>query len=474
MRFLGRQSKSGREKTGAGLAPLPRPLGPRLRGFLLRLSEQDTQLSGAGPGPGREGPGLHQPQPAGRRGDRAGRPDRGRGLPRRSRARPRRGGRHQGRCAPGGERAIRSRRPTGGRRRSEVLRRHHHVRHPRALLHLRPHSSLHRRRSSPPASPGWWWAPSTRPLRSTAGVWSCCARPGSQVDLAEGDLARRCKRQNNGLRKAVTTGLPFVTYKYAMTLDGRVATDSGDSRWISGAESRALVHQWRAWSDAVVVGAGTLQRDDPRLTARDVDCARQPLRVVVDRSLPDHRGSRPGADGRRRARCWSSAGRRSPRRGAPRWSRGGWRRRSRGRTVPGGWTRRRSARLLAARDVQTVLLEGGPRLAGAWWAAGLIDKVAAFVCPQVVSGGENRAPLLADRGAVAWPTALGLREVEVRADRVRRAHLRLRGGAVLMFTGLVEEVGTVRAARAERGRRPAERPGPHGARGDPAWGTPSR
>ena len=101
------------------------------------------------------------------------------------------------------------------------------------------------------------------------------------VDLADGDLARRMKRQNNGLRKIVATGLPFVTYKYAMTLDGRLATDAGDSRWISSAESRALVHQWRAWSDAVVVGAGTVRADDPQLTAREVECHRQPLRVVV-------------------------------------------------------------------------------------------------------------------------------------------------------------------------------------------------
>ena len=73
------------------------------------------------------------------------------------------------------------------------------------------------------------------------------------------------KRQNDGLRKTVATGLPFVTYKYAMTLDGRVATDSGDSRWISSAESRALVHQWRAWCGRG--GGGSRHRcaaDDPR------------------------------------------------------------------------------------------------------------------------------------------------------------------------------------------------------------------
>jgi diaminohydroxyphosphoribosylaminopyrimidine deaminase/5-amino-6-(5-phosphoribosylamino)uracil reductase len=104
---------------------------------------------------------------------------------------------------------------------------------------------------------------------------------GLAVDMAEGDLSRRMKRQNDGLRKVMATGLPFVTYKYAMTVDGRIATDSGDSRWISSAESRMAVHRWRAWSDAVMVGAGTARADDPRLTAREVDCCKQPLRVVV-------------------------------------------------------------------------------------------------------------------------------------------------------------------------------------------------
>ena len=84
-----------------------------------------------------------------------------------------------------------------------------------------------------------------------------------------------------------------------MTLDGRLATDAGDSRWISSPESRALVHQWRAWSDAVVVGAGTVRADDPRLTAREVECDRQPLRVVIGGAGIPLEGERAGADRRR-------------------------------------------------------------------------------------------------------------------------------------------------------------------------------
>lgn len=234
---------------------------------------------------------------------------------------------------------------------------------------------------------------------------------GILVDLAEGGLSRRMKRQNEGLRKTVMSGLPFVTYKYAITLDGRTATDSGDSQWISGPESRALVHQWRAWSDAVLVGAGTAEADDPRLTARAVPCTKQPLRVVVgarDRLtrrsalvrtvaegpvlvIVDHRttGSRQAE-----LRAWGLevevAGQRADGLIDPRWV----------------------AELLVAREVQTVLLEGGPKLAGAWWEADLIDKVAAFVCPRVAPGLTHRGALAAS-GPVRMGEALALREVEM-------------------------------------------------------------
>jgi diaminohydroxyphosphoribosylaminopyrimidine deaminase/5-amino-6-(5-phosphoribosylamino)uracil reductase len=235
---------------------------------------------------------------------------------------------------------------------------------------------------------------------------------GIRVDLADGTLNRRMKRQNDGPRKVVTRGLPFVTYKYAMTLDGRVATDSGDSRWISSVESRSLVHQWRAWSDAVLVGGGTVVADDPRLTARDCPCARQPLRVVVDAGLRLERRSAlvetveegpvlavHGSDvaGERRAEVES-------------W---GVETASVGRGADGKLDPMGIGRYLASRGVQTVLVEGGARLAGAWWAAGLIDKVAAFVCPCVLSGLENRGALHG-AGALNMGAATTLQEVEVR------------------------------------------------------------
>ena len=87
---------------------------------------------------------------------------------------------------------------------------------------------------------------------------------------------------NQPFRKHARTGRPLVVFKSAMTLDGKVATRTGDSQWISGEASRARAHRWRAESDAVAVGIGTALVDDPRLTARIEGVARQPRRVVFD------------------------------------------------------------------------------------------------------------------------------------------------------------------------------------------------
>lgn len=234
---------------------------------------------------------------------------------------------------------------------------------------------------------------------------------GIQIDVAEGDLALRMKRQNNGLRKSVATGLPFVTYKYAMTLDGRVATDEGHSRWISSAESRELVHRLRAGSDAVMVGAGTLRADDPRLTAREAACDRQPLRVVLDGGLALHRDAalvKTADQGPVLVVCGTEVAE-SRRAEVASW---GVETAAVRRGDDGGLVPEEVAGVLSARGVQTVLLEGGPRVAGAWWTAGLIDRVMAFVCPLVILGRENHAPFLG-AGRASMGEATPLSELEV-------------------------------------------------------------
>ncbi len=109
---------------------------------------------------------------------------------------------------------------------------------------------------------------------------------GVEVVVADGELAARARLLNQAFRKHARVGRPWVLFKSAMTLDGKVATRAGDSQWISGEESRLLAHTWRASVDAVVVGIGTALADDPQLTARPdgilAELPRQPRRVVFD------------------------------------------------------------------------------------------------------------------------------------------------------------------------------------------------
>ncbi len=214
---------------------------------------------------------------------------------------------------------------------------------------------------------------------------------GTEVELAEGAEAAAARLLNQPFRKRARTGRPLVTYKAAMSLDGRVAAPSGDSRWISTAESRELVHRWRAECDAVAVGIGTALADDPLLTARIEGAERQPIRVVFDSQgrLPLDSALVGSLD---EAPLFVVCSPEAPsaRRDALAAA---------GVEVIAAPGRDRSSRLSAAldelsrREIQDLLLEGGPTLAGALFDAGEIDAIKLFVAPLVVGAAEARAVL---------------------------------------------------------------------------------
>jgi diaminohydroxyphosphoribosylaminopyrimidine deaminase/5-amino-6-(5-phosphoribosylamino)uracil reductase len=214
---------------------------------------------------------------------------------------------------------------------------------------------------------------------------------GVEVVVADGELASRARLLNQPFRKRSRTGCPWVRFKAAMTLDGKVATGSGDSKWISCEDSRRLTHQWRTECDAVAVGVGTALADDPLLTARIDGAHRQPSRVLFD-SL-----ARLPLD----SQLLSSA-RDIPlivvvSRAAPRAATDALEAHGAEVIVAPGENepaRVRSAlQQLGAHGVASILLEGGPHLAGAFFDAGEIDEVRLFLAPLVLGGRTARDPL---------------------------------------------------------------------------------
>jgi len=223
------------------------------------------------------------------------------------------------------------------------------------------------------------------PSAAAAGGASVLRAAG--VPVEGGVLAGEGERVAEAWLTSVRRGRPHVTWKLAATLDGRSAAADGTSRWITSPESRAEVHRLRATVDAVVVGVGTVLADDPALTARDADGApagRQPLRVVVDSA-----GRTPA-----RARVRDGA--------APTWV-------ATADEVGAGADGRVDLgallQQLRARDVLSVLLEGGPTLAGAFLAAGLVDRVTAYTAPVLLGAGP---PALAGAGITTITEALRL------------------------------------------------------------------
>ncbi|MFF8833061.1 bifunctional diaminohydroxyphosphoribosylaminopyrimidine deaminase/5-amino-6-(5-phosphoribosylamino)uracil reductase RibD [Streptomyces sp. NPDC015131] len=196
------------------------------------------------------------------------------------------------------------------------------------------------------------------------------------VEVVAGVLAEEAERGNTAWLTSVRLGRPHVLWKYAATLDGRVAAQDGTSRWISSPESRADVHRLRAEADAVVVGSGTARADDPHLAVRGIEGAVQPLRVVVD---TEGTAVRPGArvlDDAAPTLIAVAEDAETTLPGVVRLPRDG-----RGLSVPA------LLDALHARGVRSVLLEGGPVLAGSFVAAGAVDRVVGYLAPVLLGAG---------------------------------------------------------------------------------------
>jgi diaminohydroxyphosphoribosylaminopyrimidine deaminase/5-amino-6-(5-phosphoribosylamino)uracil reductase len=244
------------------------------------------------------------------------------------------------------------------------------------------------------------------PLVSTRGK-AALDEVGIKTKLGEHE--EEARELNEAYVKFITTGLPFVNVKFAMSLDGKIATKTGDSRWISGEGSREYVHQLRRAADVIMVGVNTVLSDDPQLTARDSSgLEKQPLRVIVDgeaRTPPTARvfsesgitivATTPAA-APDRVKKLEKAGAEvlefSPREGLVNLE--------------------ELIRELGRRELTSVLVEGGGTLLGSFFEQGLVDKVIVFIAPLIIGGKEAKLAV-GGKGAERIAQALRLSRVKV-------------------------------------------------------------
>ena len=248
------------------------------------------------------------------------------------------------------------------------------------------------------------------PLVSGKGI-ECLEAAGIKTVI--GEYEQKAREINEGYFKYIQTGIPFVIAKFAMSLDGKIATRTGDSRWITGEEARNYAHGQRHSVDAIMVGADTIITDDPQLTARGCTgrggrSRLQPLRVIVD-----GRGRVPDT-----ARVFSEPGKTLVAVADGQVNREKLKTKREGaeyivvRSDNGLIDIAELLKILGRRQITTVMVEGGSRLLGYVFDHNLVDKVLAFVAPIII-GGEEARTAVSGRGVEKVRDALQLKDIKI-------------------------------------------------------------
>jgi diaminohydroxyphosphoribosylaminopyrimidine deaminase/5-amino-6-(5-phosphoribosylamino)uracil reductase len=232
-----------------------------------------------------------------------------------------------------------------------------------------------------------------------------------EIETSVGILSDRAKRLNEAYARWITTGRPFVTLKIASTLDGKIATSTGESRWITGAHARNYTHRLRHRVDAVLVGLGTILVDDPELTARGGRGRRTPHRVIVDERLatpPTARALRPREESvvivATTSRAPAARRRRLEQRGA---------RVLTTRSLGGMVDLRDLMRRLGAIEITSVLIEGGAEINASALRSGVVQKVVVMLAPKLL-GGRDAIGAIGGRSPKRLDDAVKLRETLIR------------------------------------------------------------
>jgi diaminohydroxyphosphoribosylaminopyrimidine deaminase/5-amino-6-(5-phosphoribosylamino)uracil reductase len=231
------------------------------------------------------------------------------------------------------------------------------------------------------------------------------------LQLTTGVCEKQALKQNEAFVKYVTTGQPFVIAKCAATLDGRIATRTGDSKWVTGAAARRFVHRLRHAVDAIMVGINTVQKDDPSLTTRlDDRAGKDPVRIILDTHLsmaPDARVLQQASA----ADTILVAGKGAERKKKTVLEKAG----ARVIETPLKYNQIDVAALmvqLGAMEISSLLVEGGSQVLASAFHAGIVDKVQFFYAPKVL-GGDDGVPICSGPGAELMSQSVAIKDISV-------------------------------------------------------------
>jgi diaminohydroxyphosphoribosylaminopyrimidine deaminase/5-amino-6-(5-phosphoribosylamino)uracil reductase len=250
------------------------------------------------------------------------------------------------------------------------------------------------------------------------------------IEVVAGVCEQAAQRLNESFVKFITTKRPFVVVKCAATLDGRIATRTGDSKWVSGPESRAYVHRLRHGVDAIMVGVGTIRADDPQLTARLTDGeGNDPQRIILDTRLSIPLTARVlsiASDARTYVVCQQGI---DPVKRDAVKKMGGWVIEC--ELKEGRIDLVRLMDRLAALEITSLLIEGGGQVIGSAFTAGIVDKVLFFFAPKIL-GADDGVPMARGIGPASMQDIIQVEEMTVRRfgqDLIIEGYIKAPGAA---------------------------------------------
>jgi len=230
------------------------------------------------------------------------------------------------------------------------------------------------------------------------------------VKVIKGLMEKEAKKLNEFFIKHITTRRPFVILKTAMSLDGKTATKYGESKWITGLDSRKRVHELRSYVDAVMVGIGTVLKDDPLLTSRYTKYQKQPLRIILDSKARTPLSSKVVKDtGSRTLIAVTGA---APSKRVAALEKAGCKI-IKTRSDNGLIDLKDLTKTLGKMNISSIMIEGGASTAGSAIESGIVDKIIFFVSPKII-GGKDSVPAVGGKGPSLLKNAVKISDIVIK------------------------------------------------------------